>query len=161
MMLPVRKNIRLPAFDYAGAYLYFVTVCTADRRMTLGDVVDGAFIPSRLGELIVRCWRQVPRDASYVYLDELQGMPNHLHGLLGFTPDPCGQGRAAGTLGSIMRTYKTATTRRARTLGLIGPDEPLWRCEWRCRSAESWRLVLVPRHSVALVPLGLDPVGVM
>lgn len=41
-MLPTRKNPRLPRYDYAQAGYYFVTICTQDRKQTLGEVVGAA-----------------------------------------------------------------------------------------------------------------------
>ena len=39
-MLPKRKSLRLPNHDYACGW-YFVTICTKDKRYSLGTVVGG------------------------------------------------------------------------------------------------------------------------
>ena len=40
LMLPKRKSLRLPNHDYACGW-YFVTICTKDKRPSLGTVVGG------------------------------------------------------------------------------------------------------------------------
>ena len=39
--LPVRKNIRLPGYNYSDAGYYFVTICVKDNRETLGKITVG------------------------------------------------------------------------------------------------------------------------
>ena len=39
--LPQRKTIRLQGYDYSQAGLYFITICTQNRKYLFGDVVDG------------------------------------------------------------------------------------------------------------------------
>ena len=40
-MLPERKNIRLPYYDYHTNGMYFVTVCTKEKEHLFGEVIDG------------------------------------------------------------------------------------------------------------------------
>ena len=42
--LPKRKNIRLKEYDYNGAGLYFLTICTNKRRKILSNIV-GVGVP--------------------------------------------------------------------------------------------------------------------
>ena len=39
--LPDRQSVRMRGFDYAKDGAYFITICTADRRCTLGSIADG------------------------------------------------------------------------------------------------------------------------
>jgi putative transposase len=34
-----RKSIRLKGYDYSKAGLYFITICTADRKCLFGEIV--------------------------------------------------------------------------------------------------------------------------
>ena len=35
-----RRRLRLPDYDYSHAGAYFITVCTQDRVMLFGEVID-------------------------------------------------------------------------------------------------------------------------
>ena len=68
-----RKNIRLPAENYIGPRIYFVTICCRDRRPLLaGAAIVSAILP-HLRELATR-----HQFAVHAYCF----MPDHLHLLL-------------------------------------------------------------------------------
>jgi REP element-mobilizing transposase RayT len=120
-----RRSIRLPGWDYRTAAAYFLTICTHHREY-LFDNQTWAGIAST-------GWMAIPTHADRVMLDEWVLMPNHLHGVLILTgpasgapaepftwrwaappsPEPRRFANAAsGSLGSIVRAYKAAVTRR-------------------------------------------------
>ena len=77
-MLPKRKSLRLPNHDYACGW-YFVTICTKDKRHSLGSVVGGdAHIAphvelSNIGSVAEMYLKRIPGIDTYVV------MPNHVH----------------------------------------------------------------------------------
>ncbi|MFH5886382.1 transposase [Halalkalibaculum sp. DA3122] len=67
--------------------LYFVTICTKDRQHHFGEIRDGIMGLSVPGCVAWHYWRQIPNHQPNVVLDEFVVMPNHLHGIVGITPD--------------------------------------------------------------------------
>lgn len=100
--LPQRKALRLPSFDYSAAGVYFVTICTRDKKclfwQTIPSTPVGAAIsrppnavelPAALtaqGEIADRAIQNIPRFYSAVSVDRYVIMPNHVHILLRFEP---------------------------------------------------------------------------
>ena len=77
-----RHSIRLAGRDYAFPDVYFVTICTADRKSMLGKLRGGKMELNRLGRLVRKCWVALPEHFAQVVLHEFVVMPNHLHGLI-------------------------------------------------------------------------------
>lgn len=95
-----RKSIRLRGYDYSKAGLYFITICTADRKCLFGKIVPVGvqnFEPLRQkmvlndsGEIANCCWLQIPEHFPDVFLHEHIVMPNHIHGIIELTKSPVG-----------------------------------------------------------------------
>ena len=137
-----RRSVRLPAYDYRQPGAYFITVVTRGRACYFGDVVAGAMRLGPEGEIIQRCWLAIPQHTPRVTLDAFVVMPNHVHGILwiqGIGPHVVGAQHAAplprggatrygvppGSLGAIVRSFKSASTRAVN--GLHGtPGAALW-----------------------------------
>ena len=49
--LPKRKDLRLKEYDYNGAGLYFLTICTDKRRKILSKIVGGDVLDAPRVEL--------------------------------------------------------------------------------------------------------------
>lgn len=49
---PRRRSIRLPGHDYAQPGIYFVTICTQDRRCLFGDIAGAELCHNAAGGLI-------------------------------------------------------------------------------------------------------------
>jgi len=127
-----RKRIRLRYFDYRRTGLYFVTICTNDRRSTLGTIRDGKVDLSPLGTLADTFWKSIPEHSPYVELNLHVIMPNHVHGLVAIDAktEPSESKRKPGelrpgSLGVVIGGFKAAVTRAARADGIIGGD-PVW-----------------------------------
>ena len=127
-----RKRIRLRYYDYRRTGLYFVTICTHERRSTMGRVRDGKVYLSPLGKLTESCWRSIPRHSPHIELDLYVVMPNHIHALIAVdsNTDPSESKRKtgelrAGSLGAIVGPCKAAVTRAARAEGIVDSD-PVW-----------------------------------
>jgi len=77
-----RRSIRLKGYDYSQPGWYFVTICTQNREMLFGDVVDGKMVFNLFGKIIDYHWQKLPQHFKNIKLDEYQIMPNHFHGII-------------------------------------------------------------------------------
>jgi len=145
--LPNRRSIRLQAFDYSSPGAYSVTIVTQGRAALFGRLVNGEMKLSRVGAVADGCWREIPDHTHHVELGSFVVMPNHVHGILILratssvtvgahdraprtgvptrahhgAPLPADGGiahAAPGSLGAIIRQYKSSVTRQIiRALG--------------------------------------------
>ncbi|MBI9059746.1 MAG: hypothetical protein JEZ01_18425 [Labilibaculum sp.] len=76
------KSARLQNWDYSNNGLYFVTICTANRELYFGDIVNGEMQLSEIGRLANKYWKEIPNHFPFVELDEFVIMPNHVHGII-------------------------------------------------------------------------------
>ncbi len=134
------ETTRLPGWDYASAGWYFVTICTRGRQPFFGRIANGEMYLSPIGETAVQFWQEIPRHtAAHVSLDAFVVMPNHVHGIIVIHDKPtvvetlqCNVSTTtddvdknpmsaisprAGSLGAIIRSYKSAVTRWCRQNG--------------------------------------------
>jgi REP element-mobilizing transposase RayT len=124
-----RRSVRLKRFDYGSPGAYFVTICTKDKQMVLGKVNDGRAQLSEVGEIVERCWGEIPLHFPRVGTDKFVVMPNHIHGILTiaeedsetirrgvqlnaqvFADQKGGISPRGGTLSVVVRTFKAAVT---------------------------------------------------
>jgi REP element-mobilizing transposase RayT len=124
-----RRSMRIAGGDYSRPGCYFVTICAAFRRNIFGAIEDGKVVLSPLGEIVRGCWVRIPEHFPTTSINEYVIMPNHLHGIIALgvgaryivPSDPDGQIKEAfqkptrGTIPTIVRTFKAAVTRRARS----------------------------------------------
>ena len=128
-----RKSIRLKHYDYAEPGMYFVTICTQNKKCLFGNIVDGAMRLNDCGEIVRQTWNDLPNHYRNVGLDMCMIMPNHFHGIImltdGVGPDPNTNVGAAPTtkhgLSEIVRGFKTFSSRRINVLRCT-PDASVW-----------------------------------
>jgi putative transposase len=141
-----RRSIRLPDHDYTSPGAYFVTIRTHQGKLLFGEVVDGEMRLTEWGQLVSDCWLQIPEHFAHVKLDTWVVMPNHLHGILVIINPVVGAQHAAplppaplppaplpsrrtniqsGSLGAIVRSFKSAVTRRINRMWGT-PGTPVW-----------------------------------
>jgi REP-associated tyrosine transposase len=105
--------------------MFFVTLCAHKRACVFGEIRDSAMSLSPVGQVIRDCWERIPSHFSSVHLDASVVMPNHMHGLLLISDERemgsrLGRERFAepitGSLGTIIRSFKSATTKRVNQL---------------------------------------------
>lgn len=127
-----RKSIRLRGYDYSNTGLYFITICTADRKCLFGKIVPvGAdniqpqrqeMILDDAGKIVNCCWLLIPEHFPDVFLHEHIVMPNHIHGIIELTKSPVGvenfqprrneyQKIIPHSIGSIVRGFKIGVTK--------------------------------------------------
>ena len=80
--LPDRQSVRMRGFDYAKDGAYFITICTADRRCTLGSVDGRQAHAVRPGHDRDGGVDEDRRRAVRDPLDAFVVMPNHVHGIV-------------------------------------------------------------------------------
>ncbi len=123
-----RKPIRLPHRDYAANGWYFVTICTKHRVCFFGDIVDGFMELSPIGKTAKQFWLEIPQHFQHTDIDVYIIMPNHIHGIVIIdnpnyqpcrdvacnVPTPSKISPKPGSLGAIIRSYKSAVTHWCR-----------------------------------------------
>lgn len=123
-----RRSIRLKGYDYTQPGAYFVTICTYQRMHAFGEVVDSKMILNNAGKIARDEWFKTTELRPYVklYEDEFVTMPNHIHGIIWINHNVGALRRnaqsraeqrsaptetvAPGSLGAIVRAYKSAVT---------------------------------------------------
>ena len=86
--LQKRKTPRCFAIDYDHIGVYFITICTQDRRCILSQIV-GTGVPdcpkialTKYGEIAEKYIRQIGNYYDHLSIESYVIMPNHIHLLL-------------------------------------------------------------------------------
>lgn len=124
IVLPQRKQLRLRGYEYAFPGVYFVTICSADRRPIFGSVREGKIVLSRIGEIVRTEWITLTERFPRLALDEFVIMPNHLHGVVAFVGHS-GGASPSPTLFEVIGAFKSISTIKVNKL-LRRPGVPLW-----------------------------------
>jgi putative transposase len=136
------ESARLSGWDYSSPGAYFVTLCTKGMLNWFGDVVDGTIQLSPIGDIVADEWRRTEQIRSDVSLDQWIVMPNHLHGIVVIReasrvetnrrpktsvethrdaslqePKRNEFGPQRNNLASIIRGFKSASTKRIHAMG--------------------------------------------
>lgn len=117
-LYPQRKRLRLKGRNYSDPGYYFVTICCATRRPTLGAVKFDKVTLSTLGQLVDDCWRRIPGIFAGVELGTFVVMPNHLHALILLPTALPGKNVRQWSLTTIIGNFKATVTKQSRTTGL-------------------------------------------
>ncbi len=126
-----RKSIRIKDYDYSQPGEYFITICSYNRECIFGDVIDGEMRLSRLGEIVLDTWNDLPNHNYAIELDEFIIMPNHIHGIIrindidvwaGSEPAPTGKRHGLTEIIRQLKTYSSLRINKIRnTIG-----NPVW-----------------------------------
>ena len=105
---PQRKNIRLKDYDYSTPGLYFVTVCTKDKKPILcrivgTDVLRGPrVVMFEYGKIANEQIKNMTDFYDNVKVEKYVIMPNHIHFILSVTESTSGPpGRSVPTNNAI------------------------------------------------------------
>jgi REP element-mobilizing transposase RayT len=110
----------LTGYDYSLAGAYFVTICTQDRICSLCTIdPNGSQHMTPAGEIARDIWLSLRDRFAFVSIDAFVVMPNHVHAVLLLSdPQPVGKPRVPKQLGSVIRTFKAASSRVIRKAGV-------------------------------------------
>ena len=141
-----RKKIRLPDYDYSRPGAYFITVCTKNDECLFGEIVRDEVRLNQYGQIVSDEWIRTAQIHTFVELDAYIVMPDHFHGIIIIKDTGTGRGSqanafewcrgraptaerfgrpVAGSLPTIIRSFKSAVTRRINTLRGT-PGNPVW-----------------------------------
>jgi REP element-mobilizing transposase RayT len=120
-----RRSIRIPGYDYSQKGYYFITVCTKNRKESLGRIVKSSTRLTKIGRGVKRSWLAIPNHYPSVCLSEYVIMPNHVHGVIQIINDSVGvqnfeplqnefQKIIPRSLGCIIRGFKIGVTKWCR-----------------------------------------------
>ena len=116
--LPKRKSPRLKGFDYSRAGVYFLTICTENRKNILSEIVgEGSPLPrlSSCGKIVDRWIHKIPEKYPEASVDCYIIMPNHIHILLSVVKDD-GRGDPSPTVASIIAWLKYQATKEINVM---------------------------------------------
>jgi putative transposase len=75
-------SARLSGWDYGQPGLYFITICTKNRRHFFGEIINKEMYLNDTGIIADTCWAEIPRHFNNTTLGEFVVMPNHIHGII-------------------------------------------------------------------------------
>ena len=111
MDLPKRKHTRLTGYDYSAPGMYFVTVCTEDRKALLGQIVGcGDFdapkmVLSEYGKTLEKQLKRMNEKYSHIRIDKYVIMPNHFHLLVCILEQESGASETAAPYNSELSKF--------------------------------------------------------
>lgn len=85
-----RKSIRLKGYDYSQAGLYFITICTQNRKWLFGEIKDGEMILNDAGEMVKHWYYELNNKFNDIKCHAMVVMPNHFHCIIENTGSPVG-----------------------------------------------------------------------
>ena len=77
-----RQSQRKKDYDYSQPGYYAVTICTHGRSYLFGTIGDGHMLPNDAGQMVNNTWYEMPQHYPGIELDQMEIMPNHLHGII-------------------------------------------------------------------------------
>ena len=72
-----RRSIRLKEYDYSQCGYYYITVCTKNMECWFGNVVGGEMKLSDIGEIVKKCWVEIPQQFGTSIANSLPMIVNH------------------------------------------------------------------------------------
>ena len=127
------SSARLQNWNYANPGMYFITICTQDRKNYFGEIVKStvetrciaSLQPTEIGKIAGSEWIRTLelRPDMNIELGEFIVMPNHFHGIIIIAENQFNGiggtsenqfGSQSKNLASILRGYKSAVTNYAR-----------------------------------------------
>ena len=128
-----RRSVRLKEYDYSQPGAYFVTVCSWLRGFIFGEIINGKMELNEYGMVLKQEWLNINNGRNNIDLDQFVVIPNHMHGIVVINPGGVLQYAPADnalrspsqTIGSIIRKYKSTTTRQINIIRST-PGMPVW-----------------------------------
>lgn len=105
-----RRSIRLKDYDYGQQGAYFVTICSQERLLFFGEIIETKMQLNEAGEMVQIIWDNLPGRFPQLALDAFVVMPNHVHGILVINSVESPDNTPAPKLGTIINAFKSITT---------------------------------------------------
>ena len=136
-----RRSIRLSGYDYSRDGYYFVTLTLKTIACMFAGMSKNVLILTDVGKIAVKYWNEIPKNFNNVKLDKYVFMPDHIHGIIVLNNnigksnvgiqyiEPLPQLKQPNyqrnkyqhiipkSIGSIIRSYKSAVTRWCKNNG--------------------------------------------
>jgi putative transposase len=158
-----RRSIRLKGYDYTQAGSYFITICTQSRECLFGEIANGKMGLNKFGKIARDEWLVTAELRNYIELGEWVVMPNHFHGIIMIVNDEGGMAHpgtarraptgmvdgggfgksVAGSIATIVRSYKSAVTKRINEMRGI-PGGVVWQRNY-------WEHIIRDEKSFAII----------
>ncbi len=98
-----RRSIRILGYDYSQAGAYYVTICTNNREILFGEILNEEMKINENGSIVTDCWRGLQEHYSHMSTDTMIVMPNHLHGILINNNDDCSSEKQGGSRTALLK----------------------------------------------------------
>jgi len=116
-----RKKNRLENYDYSSCGIYFITVCTLERRNyfweNVGAIIDRPqnIILSPYGKMVNDAIQNISSVYPVLSLESYVIMPNHIHLLLRVCTDKYGRPLVAPTISRVIKQLKGIVSKQIGT----------------------------------------------
>lgn len=117
------ESARRVGWDYGSRGWYFITICTKDKKCTLGTVSDHKIVLSKAGRIADDQMQQIANHSSNVTIDRFVIMPNHVHAIIVieganvYSPRPGDGASPVSTTGSLRATIESRANSLADIVG--------------------------------------------
>ncbi|MBQ3145699.1 MAG: transposase [Clostridia bacterium] len=114
-----RKEIRIKEYDYCQEGMYFITICTRDRKCLLGKISEEDKIDlSKYGQVVEKYMKSINSIYENICINSYVIMPNHVHMICNIiykngssrTPTPTNE-----TIPFLISTLKRFTNKECKT----------------------------------------------
>ena len=115
--LPKRKPTRWSEIDYSTEGLYFITICTHQRKQTLATIVgEGSPLPrlTLQGHITQKYINKINEKYPHITVDSYVIMPNHIHLIL-IVGKHDGRENPSPTVSSVIAWLKYQITKEINT----------------------------------------------
>jgi len=126
--MAVRRSVRLNNYDYSLEGAYFVTICTANRKLFFGEVLEDAVILNQYGKIARDEWIRTAEVRDNVEIDEFVIMPNHIHGIIIILPNSNSHGHMVEN--SVANTDNPMGLSHTPVARSIEPSPQTGQCDW-------------------------------
>jgi REP element-mobilizing transposase RayT len=138
-----RHAMRLRRLGDSRSGTYFITFCTADRSVSLAEVIGDRLRLTHAGKIVACAWPFVLGRYPHVRLLESVVMPDHVHALLRLDATAA----PSKSLGRIVGAVKTRSAARVNRLR-ESPGSPVWQSGFYDRIIRSPRMLATIREYI-------------
>ena len=118
-IFPKRKEIRLGNYDYSACGVYFITICTKQKKPLFWNNVgatcgrpENEYQLSDCGIIVENEIALLSSVYESVRVDKYIVMPDHIHMLVSIVPDEFGRPQVAPTISRVVQQFKGAITKK-------------------------------------------------